>query len=92
MTSVIEARARIRVEYQRLYDKSADNLDLIEVVNAVFKGTAKYLDHVQHLGNVEEGLRVAPPHAKEYFILFFLYLYLLCFYFYLFFPTFIVPC
>ena len=88
MTSVGQvARARMRAEYQRLYGKSADTLDIHEVVNAVYKGTAQYLEYLQVLGDYKEGLRVVPPNAEEYYfvlLLFCSFIILFFFYFVLF--------
>jgi hypothetical protein len=63
---VEESRARMRAEYERLYLKRAADLDIREVVNAVFHGTAQYLDFVSSLGDADKGQSVEPPNAEKY--------------------------
>jgi hypothetical protein len=63
---VEESRARLRAEYKFLYQKSAEDLDIHEVVNAVFRGTAQYLEFVSSLGDADKGQSVVPPNAEKY--------------------------
>jgi len=70
---VEEARARMRAEYERLYLKSAKDLDIREVVNAVFHGTAQYLEFVSSLGDADKGQSVIPPNAEKLELASFIY-------------------